>query len=73
LRGPGERQLEIDKRLVRDRINMLKSKIDDVSKQRYLYRRGRKKGGLPILSIVGHTNAGKSTSLNILTRAVVMA
>jgi len=47
LRGPGERQLEIDKRLVRDRINMLKSKIDDVSKQRDLYQRGRKKGGFP--------------------------
>jgi len=73
LRGPGESQLEIDKRLLRDRIITLKSKIEDVSKQRDLHRRGRKKGGLPILSLVGYTNAGKSTLLNFLTRAGVMA
>ncbi|CAJ1966914.1 unnamed protein product [Cylindrotheca closterium] len=73
LRGPGESQLEIDKRLVRDRIIVLKKKIDDIQKQRSIHRRGRKRTGLPILSIVGYTNAGKSSLLNYLTRAGVMA
>jgi GTPase len=73
LRGPGESQLEIDKRLVRDRIITLKKKIDDVQKQRTIHRRGRKKSGLPILSLVGYSNAGKSSVLNYLTRAGVMA
>ena len=73
LRGPGESQLEIDKRLLRDRILTLKQKIDNVQKQRDLHRRGRERMGLPILSLVGYTNAGKSTLLNFLTRAGVMA
>ena len=73
LRGPGESQLEIDKRLVRDRIITLKGKIDNVQKQRAMHRRGRERTGLPILSLVGYTNAGKSTLLNFLTRAGVMA
>jgi len=73
LRGPGESQLEIDKRLLRDRIIVLKQKIDDVQKQRTIHRRGRERTGLPILSLVGYTNAGKSTLLNFLTRAGVMA
>ena len=73
LRGPGERQLEIDKRLLRDRIITLKQKIDDVQKQRAMHRRGRERTGLPILSLVGYTNAGKSSLLNYLTRAGVMA
>lgn len=73
LRGPGEAQLEIDKRLVRDRILTLKQKIDSVQKQRELHRRGRDRTGLPVLSLVGYTNAGKSTLLNYLTRAGVMA
>ena len=73
LRGPGESQLEIDKRLVRDRIIALKKKIDNVQKQRDLHRRGRKRTGLPVLSLVGYTNAGKSSLLNYLTRAGVMA
>lgn len=73
LRGPGESQLEIDKRLVRDRIITLKHKIDDVQKQRQMRRRGRKRMGLPVLSLVGYTNAGKSSVLNHLTRAGVMA
>lgn len=73
LRGPGESQLEIDKRLVRDRIIVLKKKIDDVQKQRSMHRRGRQRTGLPILSVVGYTNAGKSSLLNYLTRAGVMA
>merc|ERR1712232_1031986 len=73
LRGPGESQLEIDKRLLRDRIIVLKRKIDDVQKQRDLHRRGRARTGIPVLSLVGYTNAGKSTLLNFLTRAGVMA
>jgi len=73
LRGPGESQLEIDKRLVRDRIIVLKKKIDDVQKQRDLHRRGRHNLGLPILALVGYTNAGKTTLLNYLTRAGAMA
>lgn len=73
LRGPGESQLEIDRRLVRDRIIVLKKKIDDVQKQRTIHRRGRKRTGLPLLSLVGYTNAGKSSVLNSLTRAGVMA
>ena len=64
LRGPGETQLEVDKRILRDRINLLKSKIDDVQKQRGLHRRGRERGGLPTLSLVGYTNAGKSTMVS---------
>ena len=73
LRGPGETQLEVDKRILRDRILVLKEKIDDVQKQRDLHRRGRKKGGLPVLALVGYTNAGKSTLLNSLTRAGILA
>jgi len=73
LRGPGETQLEVDKRILRDRILVLKEKIDDVQKQRDLHRRGRKKGGLPVLALVGYTNAGKSTLLNCLTKAGILA
>jgi GTP-binding protein HflX len=73
LRGPGESQLEIDKRLLRDRIIILKQKIDDVQKHRTMHRRGRERLGLPILSLVGYTNAGKSSLLNYLTKAGVMA
>ena len=73
LRGPGETQLEVDKRILRDRIIVLKNKIDDVQKQRDLHRRGRKRGGLPVLALVGYTNAGKSTLLNCLTKAGILA
>jgi GTP-binding protein HflX len=65
--------LEIDKRLVRDRIIVLKQKIDNIQKQRAIHRRGRERTGLPILSLVGYTNSGKSSMLNFLTRAGVMA
>ena len=73
LRGMGESQLEVDKRLVRDRIIILKRKIDDVSKQRKLHRKGRERSGLPVLALVGYTNAGKSTLLNLLTKAGVLS
>lgn len=73
LRGPGESQLEIDKRLVRDRIITLKQKINEVQAQRSMHRRGRKRLGLPVLALVGYTNSGKSTLLNYLTRSGVLA
>jgi GTP-binding protein HflX len=73
LRGPGETQLEVDKRILRDRIIVLKEKINEVQKQRDLHRRSRKKKGLPVLALVGYTNAGKSTLLNSLTKAGILA
>lgn len=73
LRGPGESQLEIDKRLVRDRIITLKRSIDSVQKQRQIHRKGRDNLGLPVIALIGYTNAGKSTLLNYLTRAGVLA
>jgi GTP-binding protein HflX len=73
LRGPGEAQLEIDKRLLRDRIQILKQKIDQIQKQREIHRRGRSRTGLPVLSLVGYTNAGKSSLLNYLTHSGVLA
>jgi GTP-binding protein HflX len=68
LRGPGERQLEIDRREIRGRIAHLKKQIEDVRVHRREYRRKRKKEGLPVVAIVGYTNAGKSTLLNALAR-----
>ena len=70
-RGPGESQLETDRRLIRQRINRLKAKIEEVRKHRTLYRQQRKKSGIPIVALVGYTNAGKSTLLNTLSQADV--
>jgi GTP-binding protein HflX len=70
-RGPGESQLETDRRLIRKRINLLQHKIESVRKQRALYRRHRKDTGTPIVALVGYTNAGKSTLFNTLSRASV--
>src|SRR5512143_1405016 len=67
LRGPGERQLEIDRREIRTRISHLKREIEDVRTHRREYRRKRRKEGMPVIAIVGYTNAGKSTLLNALT------
>lgn len=67
LRGPGERQLELDRREIRARIAHLKSEIERVRKQRGEQRRKRQREGIPVVSIVGYTNAGKSTLLNALT------
>ena len=71
LRGPGETQLETDRRLIGDRIRKLKSRLAKVSAQRGLRRRAREKVPLPTVSLVGYTNAGKSTLFNRLTEASV--
>jgi GTP-binding protein HflX len=70
-RGPGEAQLETDRRLIHKRINLLQHKIESVRKHRALYRRRRKETGTPIVAIVGYTNAGKSTLFNTLSKASV--
>ncbi|MBA7485583.1 GTPase HflX [subsurface metagenome] len=70
-RGPGESQLETDRRLIRKKIHGLQSQIEEVRKHRILYRQKRKKSGIPIVSLVGYTNAGKSTLLNALSQANV--
>ncbi len=72
-RGPGETKLEINRRRVRDRIARLNKELIEVKRQRENRRRLRKSQGLPIISIVGYTNAGKSTLLNTLTQSHVGA
>lgn len=70
-RGPGETKLEVDRRRIRDRIARLERELDELSRGRYQRRRKRVRAGIPIVSIVGYTNAGKSTLLNTLTRSSV--
>ncbi len=70
-RGPGETKLETDRRRIRDRIASLERELKDLSRGRDQRRRQRVKAGVPIISIVGYTNAGKSTLLNALTRSEV--
>ncbi|HEY41255.1 MAG TPA: GTPase HflX [Dehalococcoidia bacterium] len=70
-RGPGESQLETDRRLIQRRIHQLKQQTEKVRKQRMLYRQRRRKSGIPIVSLVGYTNTGKSTLLNTLSQAGV--
>ena len=72
-RGPGESQLETDRRLVRNRIHRLKGQLEDVRRRRAQHRESRKNKGLPTVSLIGYTNAGKSTLMNALTRADVLA
>ncbi|MDQ3262247.1 MAG: GTPase HflX [Myxococcota bacterium] len=72
-RGPGETKLEIDRRRARERINMLEKRIDSLSKNRQVRRAQRSRRELPIVSIVGYTNAGKSTLLNAITNSSVLA
>jgi len=71
-RGPGEAQLETDRRLIRQKINRLEQQIEEVRKHRMLYRQQRKKSGIPVVAIVGYTNTGKSTLLNSLSQAGVL-
>ena len=72
-RGPGETRLEINRRRARDRIRRLEQAVATVQKNRSQQRRRRSKKGLPIISIIGYTNAGKSTLLNQLTQSRVLA
>ncbi|MCB5225418.1 GTPase HflX [Alishewanella sp. 16-MA] len=73
LRGPGETQLESDRRLLRERVKALKQRLQKMSRQREQGRRARQRSEQPVLSIVGYTNAGKSTLFNRLTSASVYA
>ncbi|MDD3582316.1 MAG: GTPase HflX, partial [Desulfobacca sp.] len=72
-RGPGETKLEIDRRRVRERLHRLRQELDQIRSSRQVRRRSRQRQGLPILSIIGYTNAGKSTLLNTLTHSQVQA
>lgn len=69
LRGPGETQLETDRRLLGDRVKMLRSRLDKLQRQRQTQRRARGRAGTFSVSLVGYTNAGKSTLFNALTKA----
>jgi GTP-binding protein HflX len=71
-RGPGEKKLEVDRRLIRDRISQLNHELAEVKRNRETSRGLRNKGTVPIVAIVGYTNAGKSTLLNRLTNAGVL-
>ncbi|HEY0070662.1 MAG TPA: GTPase HflX [Chloroflexia bacterium] len=73
LRGPGETQLEVDRRRSSDRIAKLREELKDVHAHRELYRQKRRREGLPVVALVGYTNAGKSTLLNALSKSEVYA
>ena len=73
LGGPGESQLEIDRRLIGDRIARLKRELDDVKRTRTLHREARRRVPNPVVALVGYTNAGKSTLFNRLTQSSVTA
>ena len=71
--GPGETQIELDRRMIADKIKQLKTELDEVRRTRALHRTQRKKVPYPIVALVGYTNAGKSTLFNHLTHAEVVA
>ncbi|MBH1939439.1 GTPase HflX [Mobilitalea sibirica] len=71
-RGPGEKKLEIDRRLIKERITQLKQELEGIKKNRETARSLRSKSKIPVIAIVGYTNAGKSTLLNHLTQAGVL-
>ncbi|TLU65840.1 GTPase HflX [Thalassotalea litorea] len=73
LRGPGETQLETDRRLLRERMHTIKKRLEKVEKQRHQGRRLRERAEIPTVSLVGYTNAGKSTLFNQITDAEVYA
>lgn len=72
-RGPGEKKLEMDRRLVHERIGQLKAELEEVKRHREIQRRQRERAHTPVAAIVGYTNAGKSTLLNRLTNAGILA
>lgn len=71
-KGPGEKKLEIDRRLIRDRISQLNKELEEVRRSREITRELRSRNPIPVVAIVGYTNAGKSTLLNHLTNAGVL-
>lgn len=72
-KGPGEKKLEMDRRLIHDRMSQLKSELEEVKSHREVARQQRNKNRVPVAAIVGYTNAGKSTLLNTLTDAGILA
>ena len=72
MRGPGEKKLEVDRRLIRNRISQLKAELEEVDRTRDVTRALRSRNDMPVISIVGYTNAGKSTLLNYLTGAGIL-
>lgn len=73
LGGPGETQIEADRRMIRDRMAKLRRELDEVKRTRSLHRARRKRAPWPVIALVGYTNAGKSTLFNRLTRSTVLA
>lgn len=73
LRGPGETQLEVDRRESRRRITWIKDQLEEVHRHRQLYREKRQQKRMPVVALVGYTNAGKSTLLNLLSDSDVIA
>jgi GTP-binding protein HflX len=72
VRGPGETQLEVDRRRIRERIAFLKRQLDKVRAYRYQHRQQRRQAGISVVALVGYTNAGKSTLLNAMSQADVL-
>ena len=72
-RGPGEKKLEVDRRLIRDRISHLKGELEEIVNNREVLRKQRERNAIPVVAIVGYTNAGKSTLLNKLTKSDILA
>ena len=71
-RGPGEKKLEVDRRLIRDRISQLKSQVEDLESHRQVTRARRQENPVPVIAIVGYTISGKSKLINSLTVARVL-